>query len=67
MLANLFVQMGLKLLSERVVTKVTVLTLWEISQRTTSFQLDDQIVKAAADQLGVELPDPKKNARSRKP
>lgn len=67
MLANLFVQMGLKLLSERVVTKVTVLTLWEISQRTTSFQLDDQIVKAAADQLGVELPELKKTSRSRKP
>lgn len=57
MLAKLFVQMGLKLLSERLVTKVTVLTLWEISKRTTTFKLDDQIVKAAAEQLGVELPD----------
>jgi hypothetical protein len=43
-------------LSEALIAKVTVLTLWEISRKTTGTNLDDQIIKAVAEQLGVALP-----------
>lgn len=58
MLASLLVKLGMKLLTETFVARVTVLTLWEISKQTDS-DLDDEIVKAVADGLCVKLPNEK--------
>lgn len=56
MLANLFVKLGTKLLTEVFVAKATVLVLWEISRKTDGTKLDDEIVKTVAEALGVKLP-----------
>ena len=58
MFASLLVKLGMKLLTETFVARVTVLTLWEISKQTDS-DLDDEIVKAVADGLCVKLPNEK--------
>jgi hypothetical protein len=55
-LVELGIRMGLKLLTEAFISKVAVLSAWEAARRTAPV-FDDEIVKAAAETLGVKLPE----------
>lgn len=55
-LAEIGLKLVLKLLTERFIGKVAVLSAWEGAKRTKPV-FDDEIVKAAAEELGVKLPD----------
>ena len=55
-LSTLVAQFGLKILTESVLKRVVVLTLWKLAQASKDTDIDDELVKAVADALGVPLP-----------
>jgi hypothetical protein len=54
-LADILIKMGMRLLTERFVSRLAVLSSWEVARRTESLW-DDNLVIAAAEELGVKLP-----------
>lgn len=60
---NILIGLAAKLGTARFLSRVSVLTAWEAARRTKPV-FDDEIVKAAADELGVKLPQDDRNPDS---
>jgi hypothetical protein len=54
-LADILIKMGMKLMTERFVSRAAVLLSWEVARRTEPLW-DDGLVISAAEELGVKLP-----------